>query len=185
MGTTVRGVPWDVPVQLVDRSSLSLDPGDAPQGTTRAVDIGRGLPGVHEVHATTLLLGGRTLLTDIRPGPPTGRSDRPPGPPRVPLRDLLEELAVDGAVPVLVEGTPFAHDVLGALVGIPVGERCSYAELAARAGHPRAVRATAHVMATNRVPLVLPCHRVVRSDGTVGRHHWGDPVKRALLSAEA
>jgi O-6-methylguanine DNA methyltransferase len=150
---------------------------------TREVELGIELPGIAGVSVTTTAVDGRTLLSAIRPSPRPS-SSRVSARRPVALHDLLVELEVDGAVPVLVEGTPFTLAVLGALVGVAAGERCSYAELAARAGRPRAVRAAAHVMATNRVPLVLPCHRVVPSGGGTGRHGWGDAVKPVLLDAE-
>lgn len=89
-----------------------------------------------------------------------------------------------GRVRVLVAGTELQHRVLAALVRVPVGTTVTYAQLAVAAGAPRAVRAAARTMAVNRVPLVLPCHRVVPSTGGIGRYAWGTPVKRALLAAE-
>jgi O-6-methylguanine DNA methyltransferase len=103
----------------------------------------------------------------------------------VPLEHLLERAPSDGAVPVAVDGTSFTLAVLDALCGCRSAQRCTYAELAAAAGRPAAVRAVASVMARNRVPLVLPCHRVVPSAGGTGRYGWGDAVKVALLDAEA
>jgi methylated-DNA-[protein]-cysteine S-methyltransferase len=57
--------------------------------------------------------------------------------------------------------------------------------LAAATGRPRAVRAAASACATNPLPIVLPCHRVVRSDGSIGRYAGGESVKRTLLDLEA
>jgi len=188
MGTMLSGprLPWDVPVRLVPRTRPGTRPRQqrqpAPQPPvrtlTRPVDIGLELPGVVGVSVTTATIEGRTLLSAITPSD-GALTERP-----VALRALLAELEVDGAVPVLVEGTPFTVAVLTALAGVAAGTRCSYAELASRAGRPRAVRAAAHVMATNLVPLVLPCHRVVPSGGGTGRHGWGDAVKPVLLDAE-
>jgi methylated-DNA-[protein]-cysteine S-methyltransferase len=101
------------------------------------------------------------------------------------LATLLADLAEDRAVPVVVDGTPFTSAVLAALTRVPAGQRCTYTELAVAAGRPRAVRAAASVMARNRVPLVLPCHRVVPTGGGTGRYAWGEAVKAALLVAEA
>jgi methylated-DNA-[protein]-cysteine S-methyltransferase len=81
--------------------------------------------------------------------------------------------------------TPFARDVLTALSNVPAGTTMSYAELAAAAGHPRAVRAAAHVCATNPLPLVIGCHRIIRSDGTIGKYGGGAELKRHLLTCEA
>ena len=81
--------------------------------------------------------------------------------------------------------TAFQHRVLVACHRIPHGGTFSYAELAARAGAPRAVRAAASVMAMNPLPLVIPCHRVVRSDGSTGDFGGGIPMKERLLELES
>lgn len=65
------------------------------------------------------------------------------------------------------------------------GATASYAELAALAGNPRAVRAVGSACATNPIPLVVPCHRVVRSDGTPGSYRGGEEAKRTLLALES
>jgi O-6-methylguanine DNA methyltransferase len=188
-------LPWDVPVRLVAAAGADLadaDPGAAPGAHVDAsavrshpVDLGLDLPGVDGVVAETMTCSGRTSLRAIRRLGPGDVPGDVPGERPIPLRDLLETLVVDGAVPVRFDGTPFARAVLTALLEVAPGERCTYAELAARAGRPAAVRAAAHVMATNRVPLVLPCHRIVPSSGGTGRYGWGDGAKRALLEAES
>ena len=71
------------------------------------------------------------------------------------------------------------------LTDIGYGRTASYAEMAARAGRPRAVRAVGTACALNPLPLVLPCHRVVRSDGTPGQYAGGADAKRALLDLES
>lgn len=81
--------------------------------------------------------------------------------------------------------TGFRRTVLLHLPDIPYGHTASYGALAAAAGHPTAVRATGTACATNPLPVVIPCHRVVRSDGTIGRYLGGTPAKQALLSLEA
>ena len=181
MGTITR-LAWDVPVRLVPADARSSG-ADAVR-TVRRADPGVALPGVTALRITLHQVAGRTLLERIEP-----EGDGPPA--REPLDAVLAELCDaddegddEGVVPVLVDGTPFALDVLGALCRIPVGERRSYAELASASGRPRAVRAAASVMARNRVPLVLPCHRVVPSGGGTGRYGWGEAVKVALLAAE-
>jgi methylated-DNA-[protein]-cysteine S-methyltransferase len=79
----------------------------------------------------------------------------------------------------------FRRAVLERLTQVPYARTVSYAELAARAGSPRAVRAVGTACALNPVPLVVPCHRVVRSDGAPGRYRGGAEVKRRLLAMEA
>jgi O-6-methylguanine DNA methyltransferase len=88
-------------------------------------------------------------------------------------------------VPLDVAGTPFQRDVWRALLAIPLGARVSYAELAIRVGRPRAVRAVARANATNRVALVVPCHRVVGKDGDLRGYAWGTSRKAWLLAHEA
>lgn len=82
----------------------------------------------------------------------------------------------------LVRG--FRRDVVAGLAGIPYGATESYAQVAARAGRPRAVRAVGSACSHNPVPVVLPCHRVVRSDGSLGQYLGGVDAKAALLALE-
>jgi methylated-DNA-[protein]-cysteine S-methyltransferase len=79
----------------------------------------------------------------------------------------------------------FRRGVLTHLLQIPYGATESYAQVAAAAGHPRAVRAAGSACATNPVPIVVPCHRVVRSDGSSGGYAGGPAAKRSLLTLEA
>jgi methylated-DNA-[protein]-cysteine S-methyltransferase len=79
----------------------------------------------------------------------------------------------------------FRRSVLDHLPDIGYGRTASYADVAAAAGSPRAVRAVGTACALNPVPVVLPCHRVVRSDGSMGRYAGGDDAKRTLLALEA
>jgi len=79
----------------------------------------------------------------------------------------------------------FRRAVLERLVEVPYAGTVSYGELAARVGNPRAVRAVGTACALNPVPLVVPCHRVVRSDGTPGAYRGGPDAKRRLLALEA
>ncbi|MDQ3030437.1 MAG: methylated-DNA--[protein]-cysteine S-methyltransferase [Actinomycetota bacterium] len=79
----------------------------------------------------------------------------------------------------------FRRNVLTHLPEIPYGKTASYAELAAAAGHPKAVRAVGTACAMNPLPIVVPCHRVVRSDGTAGQYVGGTDAKQLLLTLEA
>ena len=79
----------------------------------------------------------------------------------------------------------FRLEVLERLRAVPYGERISYAALAARTSSPRAVRAVGTACATNPLPLVIPCHRVTRSDGSVGAYLGGPETKVRLLALEA
>ena len=79
----------------------------------------------------------------------------------------------------------FRRDVLGHLSEIGYGRTASYAAVAAAAGHPRAVRAAATACSTNPLPVVVPCHRVIRSDGKIGKYVGGVEAKQTLLRMEA
>jgi O-6-methylguanine DNA methyltransferase len=80
--------------------------------------------------------------------------------------------------------TPFRRQVLAAVATIPRGEVRSYGWVAARVGRPRAVRAVGTALARNPVPLLVPCHRVVRTDGGIGQFGMGTEAKRNLLAGE-
>ena len=79
----------------------------------------------------------------------------------------------------------FRRTVLTRLAEIGYGHTASYAAVAQLAGNPKAVRAVGTACATNPIPVVVPCHRVVRSDGTMGGYLGGADAKRALLTLEA
>jgi AraC family transcriptional regulator of adaptative response/methylated-DNA-[protein]-cysteine methyltransferase len=83
-----------------------------------------------------------------------------------------------------LHGTAFQLRVWQALQQIPVGETRSYAELAAAIGRPSAVRAVARACATNRVAVVVPCHRVIAASGKPSGYRWGVERKRWLLERE-
>ena len=88
-------------------------------------------------------------------------------------------------LPLDIRGTVFQQRVWQALMHIPPGQTTSYAEIAARLGSPRAVRAVAGACAANKLALAIPCHRVVRSDGGLSGYRWGIERKRRLIDAEA
>jgi AraC family transcriptional regulator of adaptative response/methylated-DNA-[protein]-cysteine methyltransferase len=87
-------------------------------------------------------------------------------------------------LPLDIRGTAFQARVWRALQKIPLGKTATYAEIAAALGEPKAVRAVAQACAANKLALLVPCHRVVRSDGGLGGYRWGPERKRALLHRE-
>lgn len=80
--------------------------------------------------------------------------------------------------------TAFREEVYRALLAVPAGSVATYGELAAAAGRPGAARAVGSAMAENPIPIVVPCHRVVRSDGSLGRYGDDDRWKPLLLALE-
>ena len=87
-------------------------------------------------------------------------------------------------LPIDVQATAFQSRVWDALRKIPYGQTRSYAQIAEAIGEPRAARAVARACATNPVAVVVPCHRVVRSDGKLGGYRWGVQRKRVVLDRE-
>ena len=87
-------------------------------------------------------------------------------------------------VPLVVPGTPFQQRVWDGLRRIPYGTTCSYAELATAVGNPMAARAVGAANGRNRIAIVIPCHRVVAADGTLGGYGGGLDRKAALLAVE-
>ncbi|HEX8035281.1 MAG TPA: bifunctional DNA-binding transcriptional regulator/O6-methylguanine-DNA methyltransferase Ada [Ktedonobacterales bacterium] len=87
-------------------------------------------------------------------------------------------------LPLDIVGTPFQRRVWEALRTIPSGQTHSYAEVAQIIGQPAATRAVAQACASNPVALVIPCHRVRKTDGAVGGYRWGPERKRTLLASE-
>lgn len=89
------------------------------------------------------------------------------------------------ALPLDVQGTVFQRKVWQALGKIPAGSTASYAEIAERIGAPKACRAVAGACASNHIAVAIPCHRVVRNDGSLSGYRWGVQRKSALLQREA
>ena len=87
-------------------------------------------------------------------------------------------------LPLDIRGTAFQQRVWTALRAIPAGSTASYTEIARRIGAPNAVRAVGSACASNAIAIAIPCHRVVRSDGSISGYRWGVARKRALLERE-
>jgi len=98
---------------------------------------------------------------------------------------LVESPGSNMALPIDPQGSAFQKRVWEALRQIPAGITLSYAELADRIGAPGSARAVAGACAANPLAVAIPCHRVVRSDGSLSGYRWGIERKRALLHREA
>ncbi len=100
------------------------------------------------------------------------------------LGEYFEGVRREFGLELDLRGTPFQRSVWLALAEIPYGETCSYAEIARAVKRPRAFRAVGAANGANPLPLVLPCHRVIAADGTLGGYGGGLETKRHLLAFE-
>ena len=100
------------------------------------------------------------------------------------LAQRIEGAQTGADLPLDIQGTQFQLKVWKALLRIPPGAVASYGEVARQIGRPRAVRAVASACAANRIAVFIPCHRVIRGDGSLGGYRWGLARKRALLDRE-
>jgi methylated-DNA-[protein]-cysteine S-methyltransferase len=115
----------------------------------------------------------------------TRRGARHAAQAREELEEYLAGRRTFFAVPVDLAGVgAFQAKVLREAARIPYGATTSYAELAKRVGHPRASRAVGNALGANPVPVIVPCHRIIRGDGSWGHYAFGAPMKTALLTLE-
>jgi AraC family transcriptional regulator of adaptative response/methylated-DNA-[protein]-cysteine methyltransferase len=98
---------------------------------------------------------------------------------------LIENPGVPLDLPLDIRGTAFQQRVWHALQEIPSGSTASYTDIANQIGTPGAVRAVAQACGANVLAVVIPCHRVIRNDGSLSGYRWGVERKRALLEREA
>ena len=99
------------------------------------------------------------------------------------LQEYFAGERTDFDLPMELDGTPFQRGVWAALSRIPYGETISYGELARRVGRPKGPRAVGQANGRNPIAIIVPCHRVLASNG-IGGYGGGLPVKRALLALE-
>lgn len=125
----------------------------------------------------------------------TGTAVPLPEDPPPPVREAADAIAAyfagkdpdEALIRRLLRGldlTPFTRAVLMAVTGIPRGETLSYSEVASLAGRPGAARAVGNIMAANPFPILIPCHRVIRGDGSMGGFGGGLDLKAWLLEFE-
>jgi AraC family transcriptional regulator of adaptative response/methylated-DNA-[protein]-cysteine methyltransferase len=125
----------------------------------------------------------RELRTEY-PKAEIARSDRKLGEQVKAVRAIIQGDST-AALPLDIQATAFQRRVWEALRAIPRGATKSYSKIAADIGHPKAARAVARACATNPVAVAIPCHRVVREDGSMGGYRWGVERKKKLLALEA
>ena len=155
---------------------------DSPIGSLRVASTQHGLAYVELPFAS-----GRGLRGWLRRCVPDARCSDGFAPNRLAIGQLLEYLEgkrVGFELPLDLRGTPFQRAVWEALQEIPYGETRSYAEIARRVGQPNAVRAVGAANGANPIALIVPCHRVIASDGKLGGYGGGLALKGKLLAME-
>jgi O-6-methylguanine DNA methyltransferase len=155
---------------------------DSPIGTLRVASTAEGLAYVELPHAN-----GRGLAGWLRRVAPEAKCVEGYAPNRDAVRQLEEYLAgkrTSFDLAMDLRGTPFQLEVWSALREIPYGETRSYAEIAREVGRPAALRAVGTANGSNPLAIVVPCHRVIASDGSLGGYGGGLPLKARLLAME-
>lgn len=113
------------------------------------------------------------------------RKGRAPQQVKQELREYFERGREEFTIKAtFTRGTPFERSVWEALKGIPYGETRTYKWLAERVGNPNATRAVGQALKRNPLPIVVPCHRIIESDGSPGGYSAGEDIKRRLLAHE-
>ncbi|MCW7555429.1 methylated-DNA--[protein]-cysteine S-methyltransferase [Endozoicomonas gorgoniicola] len=97
---------------------------------------------------------------------------------------FLENPEMDLQLPLDIQGTAFQKRVWAALQDIPAGATVSYTDIAEKIGSPKSVRAVAGACGANLLAVAIPCHRVVRRDGSLSGYRWGVNIKRQLIDRE-
>jgi AraC family transcriptional regulator of adaptative response/methylated-DNA-[protein]-cysteine methyltransferase len=151
--------------------------------------LGRLLVAATEKGVCSVTLGASdsVLETNLLSEFPAARLQRNDGPLTGWVNEILEHLAGKQPhfnLPLDIQSTAFQRKVWEALQAIPYGSTRSYGEVATAIGRPTAVRAVARACATNPVALVIPCHRVIREDQSLGGYRWGLERKQKLLAQE-
>ncbi len=154
--------------------------GPAPSG------LGLALVGATERGVCAVLLGDDQgeLAAELRRRFPLATIAEDPALARH-CESVLSGTTAERELPLDLRGTAFQARVWASLRAIPRGETRSYAQVAASVGNPKAVRAVARACAQNPAAIVVPCHRVVGSDGSLTGYRWGIERKRALLALES
>lgn len=183
MRTETEAVLHELSLDQQDRSTATLSCAwvDTPVGPLLAVADDEQL----------LMLefaGKRRVETDLRR---LGRTSTLTAADNSVISNVRAELAAyfsgelrEFRTPFLLSGTDFQKDVWRELSRIPYGETISYLELAKRVGRPTAFRAVAQANGANRLPVIIPCHRVINADGRIGGYGGGVQRKELLLELE-
>jgi AraC family transcriptional regulator of adaptative response/methylated-DNA-[protein]-cysteine methyltransferase len=197
--TALHEVSYGSPSRLYEKSDahLGMTPATYRQGgrgmnityTIAPCSLGRVLVAATERGISAVYMGDRDsdLAAALRKEYPRAEIRSAPGEHSKWVREIVRHLAGSNPrldLPTDVVATAFQRRVWEALRSIPLSSTRTYSEVARSIGRPRAVRAVARACATNPAAIVVPCHRVVRTDGTLGGYRWGLERKKLLLEQE-
>ena len=160
---------------------IKFTTGDSPLGNVLVAATGKGVCNV------SLRESEEGAEDTLRARFPRAEIRRDDGALKPALDSVLARIAgrrLDDALPLDLQGTDFQRDVWNQLLAIPPGSTRSYLDVAQAIKRPKATRAVAQACGANPVAVVVPCHRVVMSDGSIGGYSGLPGVKKALLAAE-
>jgi len=100
------------------------------------------------------------------------------------IKEFLSGIRTKFNLPIVYSGSDFQRSVLHAIQSIPYGKTMSYSEVATKSGYPGSQRAVGTVCRNNKLPLVIPCHRVIKSNGEFGSYAGGSSLKKQLILME-
>lgn len=177
---------------LVDAPEAAVRPPDPAciRTATGNCSLGAVLVGVSGDGVCAILIGDdpdalRRDLVERFPQAPPVRDDAGLADAVARVVDFIEAPGAGLDLPLDPRGTPLERRVWQALREIPVGATASYGEIAHRLGAPATAQEVAAACAANMLAVAVPCHRVVKADGSISGYRWGVRRKRALLSREA
>ena len=150
---------------------------DGPFGETILMATEKGICGM----GFAAEMGREAALDDLRRRWPKAHFVED----RAALAPLAATAFGEGQTQLHLIGAPFQIKVWEALLRIPSGHVTTYSEVAGSIGNPKAVRAVGTAIGRNPISFLIPCHRALRRDGSLGGYHWGLPVKRAILAWES
>jgi AraC family transcriptional regulator of adaptative response/methylated-DNA-[protein]-cysteine methyltransferase len=195
MNTVVKNTPCKAPSQRSQHSKIYMrTPGEA---VTETVEYAIGQARLGQIlvarteHGICAILFGEEPLELVRdlstrlPKASLQREDMAMFSVMQQVTKFMEGPFGVFDAPLDVGGTFFQQQVWLALRDVPAGKTLSYSEVASRIGRPGSVRAVAGACAANAIAVAIPCHRVVRNDGTISGYRWGIERKEELLRVEA
>ena len=180
-GRTSELVTTPQPNSEDPRLEIQFTTGESPLGSVLVATTAKGVCAVSLRESEA---GAEEYLRARFPKAEIRRDDAPLKRALDTVRDRIAGRNFDDVLPLDLQGTDFQREVWNQLLAIPAGSTRSYLDVAQAINRPKATRAVAQACGANPVAVVVPCHRVVMSDGSIGGYSGLPGVKKALLTAE-